>query len=90
MLGRWIEVSHRVGSELCYWILSEKGEVLSLTTVHHLTDDKPRDPNIQERISDYHGSLESALGSEEFGNSLDGYESSMNDDEEGITKGDPN
>ena len=42
------------------------------------------------RIRDYHGSLEDALGSEYFGTSLDGYESFINDDEEGISKGDPN
>ena len=24
MLGRWIGLSHRVGSALCYWIISEK------------------------------------------------------------------
>ena len=27
MLGRWLGVSHRVGSALCYWILSEKEKV---------------------------------------------------------------
>ena len=53
--------SHRVGSELCYWIISEKGKVLSHTTVQHLTADKPRYPKFQEQIHDYHGSLETAL-----------------------------
>ena len=24
MLGQWLGVSHRVGSVLCYWIISEK------------------------------------------------------------------
>ena len=37
ILGRWIGVSHNVGSTLCSWILSEKGKVLSRTTVQHLT-----------------------------------------------------
>ena len=41
-------------------------------------------------IRDYHGSLEDVLVSEEFGTSLYGYDSFMNDDEEGIAKGDPN
>ena len=31
MLGRWLGIPHRVGSDLCYWILSEKGKVLSET-----------------------------------------------------------
>ena len=90
MLGRWLGVSHRVGSALCYWIISEKGKVLSQTTVQHLTAEEPRDPNIQERIRYYHGSLEDELVSEDFGTSLDGYGSFINDYEEGIAKGDPN
>ena len=90
MLGKWIGVSHRVVIDLCYWILSKKGEVLYQTTVQHLTAEEPRDPDFQQRIRDYHGSLEDALGSEDFVTSLDGYESFINDDEQAIVKGDPN
>ena len=70
MLVQWLGVSHRVVSALCDWILSEKGKVLSQTTVHYLTAEEPIDPDVQERIRDYHGSLEDSLGSEEFGTSL--------------------
>ena len=90
MLGRWIVVSHRVGSGLGYWILSEKGKFLSQTTVQHLTAEETIDPDVQERICDYHGSLEDVLGSENFGTSFDGYESFINDDEKGVSKGYPN
>ena len=89
MLQRCIGASHRIGSALCYWILSKKGNVLSQTTVQHLTPEETRDHDDQEQIRDYHGSLEDELGSEDFGTSLDGYKSFMNDDEEGIAKGDP-
>ena len=61
MLGQCLGVSHRVGIALCYWIISEKGKVLSQTTVQHLTAEEPRDPDVQERIRDHHGSLEDAL-----------------------------
>ena len=90
MLGRWLGVSHRVGISLCYWIISEKIKVLYRTTVQHLTAEEPRDTDVQERIRDYNVSLEDKLGSEDFGTSLDGYDSFMNDDEEGIAKGDFN
>ena len=90
MLGRRRGVSHRVVNALCYWILSEKGNVLSRTTVQHLTAEEPRDPDVQERIRDYHGFLEETLGGEEFGTILDGYDSLMNDYEEGIYKGETN
>ena len=80
MLGRYLRLSHRVGSALCYWILSEKGKVLSQNIVQHLTAEEPRDPDVQERIHDYHGSLKYVLGGEDFGNILDGYDSFINDD----------
>ena len=88
MLGRWLGLSHRVESDLYYWILSEKVNVLSQNIAQHLTAEEPRDPGVQERIRDYHVSLEYVLGIEEFGTSLDVYDSFINDDEEGIFKGD--
>ena len=65
-------------------------KVLSKTTVQNLIADKPRDPKIQERIRDYHGFLEATLGSEDFGTSLYGYESFINNYEYCTEKGDPN
>ena len=32
-LGRWLGVSHRVGSLMSYWVLTQKGNVISHTTV---------------------------------------------------------
>ena len=90
LLGLWIGLSRRVGSALCYWILSEKVNFLSQTTVQHLTTEEPRDTDVQEMIRDYHSSLEYVLVSEDFCTSLYVYDSFINDDEEGIAKGDPN
>ena len=90
MLGLWLGLSHRFGSAICYWNLSEKVIFLSKTTVQHLTDEEPRDTGVQDLIRDYHGFLEDVLGSEDFGTSLDGYDSFVNDYEEGIAKFDPN
>ena len=36
-IGRWLGVSHRVGSALCYWVLTESGKVIARTTVQHMT-----------------------------------------------------
>ena len=73
-----------------FWIISEKGKVLSWTKVQHLTSEEPIYPDVQYQIRDYHGSLEYELGSENFGTSLYGYDSFINNDKEGIPKGDPN
>ena len=35
-IGCWLGVSHRVGSAMCYWILSDTGNVLARTTVQHV------------------------------------------------------
>ena len=35
-IGCWLGVSHHVGSALCYYILTDKGEVISRTTVQHI------------------------------------------------------
>lgn len=36
-LGRWLGVLHRVGSDMCYWILTKAGKVILTTTVQHVT-----------------------------------------------------
>ena len=36
-LGRWLGVSHRVGSDMSYWILTKSGKVISNPTVQHVT-----------------------------------------------------
>ena len=46
-----------------FWIISEKGKVLSWTTFRNLTAEEPIDRGVQERINDYHGSMEDLLGS---------------------------
>ena len=87
---QWIWVSHRVESALCYWIISERGKVLPCTIFQQLNDDEPRNPIIQERIPDYHGSLEAALVSDKFGISLDFYVSFVIYEEEDTVKGELN
>ena len=37
MLEKWLGLSHRVGTYICYWIIGEKGKFLYWTTVRHLT-----------------------------------------------------
>ena len=73
-----------------FWIISEKGKVLSQTTIQHLADEETIYPDVIEWIRDYPDLLEDVLGSEDFGTSLDIYDSFINDNEDGIDKGDPN
>ena len=38
-LGRWLGVSHRIGSDICYLILTKSGTVIEETTIQHVTRD---------------------------------------------------
>lgn len=61
-IGRWLGVSHRIGSALCYWILNDQGNVLARTTVQHVTRDEIANGEIMERIRKYHDDLEHVIG----------------------------
>ena len=38
-LGRWLGVSHQVGSDLCYWVATDSGQLVSKTSVEHVTQE---------------------------------------------------
>jgi hypothetical protein len=38
-LARWLAISHRVGSDLSYWHITESGKIISKTSVEHVTRD---------------------------------------------------
>jgi hypothetical protein len=79
-IGRWLGVSHRVGSALCYWILTEKGQILSRTTVQHVTREEVQNPEIQQAIREYHNTLYQVIGAEEFVSDIGGLSDFVNDD----------
>lgn len=57
-IGRWLGVSHRIGSSMCYYVLTRTGQVISRSTCQHvtreelLTDDvKTRTATINDEIN---------------------------------------
>jgi hypothetical protein len=36
-LGRWLDISHCVASDSCYWIVTDLGQVVSMTSVEDVT-----------------------------------------------------
>ena len=56
-IGRWLGVSHNVGSALCYFVLTEKGNVISRTSVQHFTSDDVSKPETQQAMRDYHTNM---------------------------------
>ena len=43
-IGRWIGVSYRVGSALCYCVITEKVKIAARTTVNHFTQNEDENP----------------------------------------------
>lgn len=69
-----------MGSALCYWILTDKGEIYSRTTVQHITNEDIQKSEIQQLIRVYQTSLEQALGSNDFVTDMDGWDAFVNKD----------
>lgn len=62
-LGRWLGASHRVGSQMCYYVIKQNGQVISRTSVQCVTNlelqtdevkalVKQVDDGIQDRLKD--------------------------------------
>jgi hypothetical protein len=52
-LGRWLGIAHRIGSNMCYWVLNEKGNSLARTTVQHVTLLEQQNIDIRNKISEF-------------------------------------
>jgi hypothetical protein len=61
-LGRWLGVAHRVGQALCYWILTNSGQVVTRTTVQPLTSNEIKTQNIQDLIKTFDQQIAATLG----------------------------
>ena len=63
-LARWLGVSHRVGSALCYFVIKANGQIESRTTVQHVTKDDLSTPGIKEQIDTFDKSLNEKVNDE--------------------------
>ena len=59
VLGRWLGVSHRIGSAMCYWVVKCNGQVLSRITVQHVsTELDMKQGAIKESITTFDKALD--------------------------------
>jgi hypothetical protein len=65
-LGRWLGVSHRVGSAMCYYVLAKSGQVLSRTLVHHVTKDDMDKPELATQIGIFNNEIKDRLDDTNF------------------------
>ena len=60
------------------YVLTEKGKIIARTTVQHITWDESENLEIQQSIKNYHMTLESAIGADEFILDIDGTDALFN------------
>ena len=56
-LARWMGVAHRVGSDMCYWLMPVSGIPVVNSSVQHVTAEDIRDPDIKARVDDFNTRL---------------------------------
>lgn len=65
-LGKWLGVAHKVGSDMCYWILTVNGDIIAETTVQHVTREDYDNPNIAAQIKEFDDKLNERLDDANF------------------------
>ena len=65
-LARWMGVAHRVGSDMCYWLMPVSGVPVVNSSVQHVTADERRNPEITHRIEDFNTRLNTRLDDTNF------------------------
>ena len=65
-LARWLGVSHRVGSDLSYWLITESGKIISKTSVEHVTRDDYLQADKKQEIEHFNQTLETSLDDANF------------------------
>jgi hypothetical protein len=65
-LARWLGVSHRVGSDLCYWLITESGKIIAKTSVEHVTRDDYLQVDKKAEIDEFNRRLGESLNDANF------------------------
>jgi hypothetical protein len=65
-LGRWLGVSHHVGSDLCYWIVTDSGKVVSKMSVEYVTREDYLSEDMKTRDKDFEKKLGESLDDSNF------------------------
>jgi Reverse transcriptase (RNA-dependent DNA polymerase) len=70
-LARWVGVAHRIGSNMCYWLMPVSGILMANTSVQHVIHDDYMNPDIKQQIDSFNEELVERLDSANFINAND-------------------
>jgi hypothetical protein len=59
-------VAHRVGSDMCYWLMPVSGIPVVNSSVQHVTAEDLQNPEIMQQIDDFNRRLETRLDDTSF------------------------
>ena len=65
-MGRWLGISHCIGSDLCYWIVTDSGQVVSKTFVEHVTCDDYLSEDMKAKVKKFKKKLGECLDDSNF------------------------
>ena len=65
-LGRWLGISHRVGSDMFYWLITDSGKLGSKTLVEHVILDDYLNPEVKKKIDGFNDKLDKRLDDTKF------------------------
>ena len=65
-LGRWLGVYHRIGSDICYWILPKSATVIAKTNVQHVTRYYMLDAETSEQVENFNTAINEQLDDTNF------------------------
>ena len=65
-LARWLGVAHRVGSDLCYWLLLQSGKVIARTTVQYVVRDDYLNDDVKSEIERFDQTVEERMSDQNF------------------------
>jgi hypothetical protein len=65
-IGRLLGISHRVGSDMTYWILTESGHVIARSTVQHITVSNTATNEMKKRVQTFDSNLTERLANDDF------------------------
>lgn len=65
-LARWMGVAHRIGADMCYWLMPVSGIPIVNSTVQHVTAEDLRSTEIKERVDDFNRQVDERLDDTNF------------------------
>jgi hypothetical protein len=80
-LAQWLGVSHQVGLDVSYWLITESGKIISKTSVEHVTSDVYLQTDKKAEIDEFNQKLDESLADASFAIEGEGGFDSMNLDD---------